>query len=233
MPTGIQLSRLVEDVRHEIGDDPTTNVGVGDTVAIKNRIRRKQNWLYQRFDWPHLRLTFEIELEAGERYYDLPTGLNYDKIEQVSVFYSGKPVPVTRGISFEQFAQYDSDSDERASPVQRWDIKRPDADVEQIEVWPIPDGDDQVLQFRGIKALRTLIADADLCDLDSDLLVLQVAADLATKNKSEDAKRIATQAEDMYLRLTANSQGGGKIIPMGQPYNKSNWTGDKAIVRVR
>lgn len=233
MPTNVLLSVLVEDVRHEIGDDPTVNVGVGETAALKNRLRRAQNWFYERFDWPHLRMTFEIDLEAGERYYDLPSGLNYSKIEQVSVFYSGQPIPVTRSISFEQYAQYDSDSDERASPVQRWDVKRPTSTVEQIEVWPIPDGNDQVLQFRGIKALRALIADSDRCDLDSDLLVLSVAADIATKNKSEDAKRIATKAEDTYLRLTGNSQGGGKIIPMGQPYNSFSGTADKAIVRVR
>lgn len=231
MPTNVLLSQLVEDVRVEIGDDTVINVGAGETAALKNRIKRKQQEYYERFDWPDLRFTFEIALQAGERYYDIPTNLVTGKIERVAVFYSGQPVPVERGISFEEYAAYDSDSDERASPVQRWDIKRSATATSQIEVWPIPDADnDQRLQFRGLKGLRALAADADRCDLDSNLIVLGVAADIMAKKDDPGAKRVATRAEELYVRLTGNVQGGGKTIPQGRT---PPVFADKAIVRVR
>ena len=92
-------------------------------------------------------------------------------------------------------------------PVERWRI----GEGERIEVWPVPaengDGDstrEGQLKVWGIRNLRPLVADDDRCDLDSELLVLFVAADLLVPVDKEEATRKLAAAEARYLKMRGN-----------------------------
>lgn len=229
----VQLRQLIEDLRAATGQDVSTAVGVNTLPALKWRLNSKQRWLYDTHTWPHLRITSEIVLQAGERYYDLPADMDFDRIEEVAIYWSGRPHPITRGISFEQYSVFDSDSDERSSPALRWDIKRPDPDVEQVEIWPIPADNDMRLQFRGIRKLVDMVADADPCMIDGDVLVEYCAADILKRGKKEDADAMREQANSHRSAKAGNSNSGAKVTSMGTGRGNSMGAYPSGVVIVR
>src|SRR5262245_29989732 len=155
MARGTQLLQLVTMLRDELGRSNSVAVGIGDLPSLKQTIRRTQETLYDEHDWPHLRTVFDrILMQAGERFYDFPDELNFDRLEDVAVWQNGIPTRVTRGIGFDEYAIYDSEADARCDPVLRWDI-RWNSTKEQIETWPIPASTNAIgLQFIGIRKLR-------------------------------------------------------------------------------
>ncbi|WPZ36706.1 hypothetical protein T8K17_11225 [Thalassobaculum sp. OXR-137] len=98
-------------------------------------------------------------------------------------------------------------SQERADPPQRWDIKDAGSGP-QIEIWPVPASNGSVLQISGERALRPLVADTDICTLDSDLIVLHAAVGL-TKDKDRKAE-LTTAAVAKLNYLRANQSKGSK-----------------------
>lgn len=214
MARGTQLLQLVTMLRDESGRNDSVAVGVDETATLKQLLRRTQNLLYERHDWAHLRTLFDrIPLQAGERYYDVPDSVNFDRIEEVVVWDGTLPRPVTRGIGFKEYAVYDSENDVRADPALRWDI-RWTGDKEQIEIWPIPASNNLALQFIGIRNCRPLIANADTCDLDDHLIVLSAAAEILPKG-SELAKAKAGLAADRFATLIRNAAQNRPTYRMG------------------
>ena len=222
MARGTQLLQLVTMLRNESNRDDSVAVGVDETPALKQILRRWQNTLYERHDWPHLRTVFDrISLQAGQRYYDFPSDLNFDRIEDVAVWQSGVPLPITKGIGFNEYASYDSESDVRADPALRWDV-RWTGTKEQIEVWPVPASNNYSLQFIGIRKCRSLIENSDVCDLDDHMIVLFAAAELLPKG-SELAKVKSGLAADRYNTLRANGARNNPTYRMGSgPVLNSN-----------
>lgn len=214
MARGTQLLQLVTMLRDETGRNDSVAVGVDETPTLKAILRRWQNTLYERFPWPHLRTVFDrIPLQAGERYYDFPADLDVDRVESVAAWDSSYPRPLTRGITFREYAVYDSESDVRADPALRWDV-RWTGTREQIEVWPVPASNDLELQFIGIRKCRPLVANADVADLDDHLIVLSAASELMPKG-SEIAAVKAKLAADRYNTLTRNAQANAQTYRMG------------------
>ncbi len=217
------LSELLVDLRAELGISLSSTQATQIAPAHRVKLQRAQRVLWQSFAWPHLRERWDIPMAAGQRYYDLPTtppGLDLERLETVHVSWSGDWHPVYRGIGPDHYNAYDSENDERSDPVLRWDT-RPSG---QIEVWPLPSGADMVLRLEGIRALATFVADTDLCDLDRDLLVLTVAADLATDEAT--ARKIGGRAETLYKKLTGNAQhsGGARTFNLsGYPRREGRW----------
>jgi hypothetical protein len=212
---GQQLTRLISKLRAELGRSTNISVGVDDAQNLTAILQRTQEMLYEDYDWPHLRQTFPaVPLQAGQRYYDLPAGLNYDRIESAVVRLSGLPVEFKRGIEVVNYASFDSDAGDRASPAQRWDIRWVDT-AEQIEVWPIPDGNDSSMQFTGIRNLRRLVDGDDVSDLDDNLIVLFAAADVLAHQESPDAQIKLTMARQHYSRLKGRSTGGRSHFRLG------------------
>lgn len=216
MAYGTQLLRLVEMLRDEAGLSNSVAVGVDDVARLKQMLRRTQELLYADAEWPHLRTVFDrIPFQAGQRYYDFPESLNFDRLERVAVWDSGTPIKIERGIGFEEYATYDSENDERAEPTQKWDVRWRDT-KEQIEVWPIPSTNNLSLQFIGIRKLRALIAHDDVCDLDDQLLVLLASAELLTKVNADLAKIKLIAADRHKKRLLANAGNNGRRYIVGQ-----------------
>ena len=209
MPTGTQLSVLIANLRGLLGTSTLTSVGMDQLPQLGYLLRSTQNMLWARHEWPHLRLHKTITLAAGQRYYDIPDGINFSRLSEVQVYWSGKPQPVDRGIEFSDYAIFNPDQDERADPVRKWDLVRTTSPTvkTQIEVWPLP-ASTGTLGIKSYADLRPLVDNADVCDLDDDLIVYEAAVQRLEGDESRGARRIREQAEKFRNALIPNLEGG-------------------------
>lgn len=211
MARGTQLTQLVSDLRAEIGDSTSVSVGADFEATLKAMLRRSQKILYDEYDWPHMRVFKTKALVAGSRYYDFPEDMDLERVEEVKVKWNGSWYPVDRGVSFDEYNAYSPDDDERADPVQRWDIQN--TGTPQIEVWPIP-ASAQTLYIRGCKSLSALVSGSDTADLDDVLLVLDCAAELLARRKSQDAGIKLQKRNERLSQLKLRQAGGRGPIPL-------------------
>lgn len=166
-------------------------------------LREKQEWFWNDFAWPHLRVFRTIDAQAGQRTYSLPSDIDITRIQKVEVRYGSRFVPVLPGIDAEHYSLHDSDLDQRAWPVQRWQIVEND----MLELWPIPDQNADTTTLEGrlrITAIRQLgqfVDDADTADLDDQLLVKSAAADYLASTGAKDAQLKLDEANRYYTRL--------------------------------
>lgn len=215
MARGKQLLSLIAQLRAETGRSQDVSVGVDEVENLKVILQRTQETLYEEYEWPHMRVQKTISLSAGQRHYDLPSGLNFDRIQQVKLRYNTVYVDLERGINFDDYSIFDSNAStpERSFPTLKWDI-RDTGSGEQIEVWPIPNQSATIYMF-GTKTLGDLIQENDTADLDDRLIVLFAAAEILARQKSNDANIKLSQAEKRLATLRKNSQSGSKTIQVG------------------
>lgn len=207
-----QFTQLIADLRAELGRGSDPALNVSDLASLKRTLQRQYESLYADYDWPHLNVIADrITLEAGQRYYDFPDNMDYDDVESVAVWWGGKPYPIERGIGFDEYSTYDSESDERADPALKWDVRYIEP-KEMCEIWPVPTSNDQALQFVGRLKFTQLVDDADLCLIDGDLVVLSAAVELLP-SKEVRAKLAALQKR--YARAKGNSKSGSGTIRLG------------------
>lgn len=185
MARGTTLGELVTQLRLKAKLDANPALSRNLEPRMQQDLRMEQERLYDAFDWPFLKITADKIMAAGQRYYDVPTTMNLERIISVDVKWGGRWIPVQRGISVDEYNQYDSDLDIRLDPVMKWDVKDTGAGG-QIEAWPVPLTDGLPLRFTGIRKLKPLVATADIADLDDQMIVAFVAAQmLATKNDAD------------------------------------------------
>lgn len=98
----------------------------------------------------------------------------------------------------------------RIDPIEKWDIIDTGTGTPQIEVWPLP-ASNSMLRFRGVRALRPLIADGDVADLDDVLIVLWAAAELRAGKGDEKAK--SALAQRRLNRLKGNGSKRASFRP--------------------
>ncbi|MEP3248043.1 MAG: hypothetical protein ABJN40_06010 [Sneathiella sp.] len=226
-----QLIQLIDELRAEAGQAVSSSVGVDKIPALKQIIRRTQETLYDDFDWPHLRIQPVKQLSAGQRYYDLPANMDYERIEEVVVWYSGHPHPLVREITFSDYSQYDSEEGERSEPALKWDIRDTGAG-EQIEIWPVPSSNSSKLQFKGLRRLGGLIDDSDTADLDNHLIVLFAAAEILSRQKSPDAQAKLAAANSRYAKLKGRAKGASRTVVMGGGHRSNAYQHGRPIIRV-
>lgn len=215
MARGKQFTQLIAGVKAELRRNNDPGVRASDLSAIQQAVQRAYEDLYDEYDWPHLRAIFDaVPLSAGQRFYDYPDELDFDRIEQVRVWFNEQPFRVERGIDLDDYATYNSEADTpaRADPVLKWDVRDVD-DATQLEVWPIPSSDDQTIQFIGIKKFAQLVDDADLCRLDDKLVILRAALVLETNEAGVREKTAAYQGR--LVRLKGRGKTNTPIVRMG------------------
>lgn len=196
------LLRVLDMLRAEarLSMNPAHNRQVRD--AHVNMLQRIQERLWDDFTWPHLRVQRLKPCSISQRYYATPNDIHIDNIEKIEVFDSGGWRPLLPGIFGEHYSAYNSDLNERAWPVMRWQIH----EDEDIEIWPIADmnGDKTTMQgmlkFTGIRNLKPFVKDADRADLDDNLLVMFGAAELLAAQGAKDAQVKLDQANQIYRR---------------------------------
>lgn len=209
-------------LRGELLQSVNTAHGVNAAPAHKQVLARTQRMLWLDHAWTHLRVDRDEPLVAGQRYYDFPTDLPLDRVESVSVKWSGRWHCLERGIDVGHYNAYDSDADVRVDPVLRW----APYETSQFEVWPMPATNDaQVVRFSGIRTLNPLVNDSDTCDLDADLIVLFSAAELAADAKSPRAEALARRANAHFAKLRQRAEhNSGSMFGLGmaQPRQTTN-----------
>jgi len=199
----------VNDLRAacRISLNPAHNNQNRDTQIIA--LQQKQEFFWNDFAWPHLRVERTLDLAAGQRFYDMPDDLDIRRISKIEIRMDGAYARLHPGIDAGNYAVFDSELDARSWPIQRWRISEDD----QLEVWPIPDEnfDTTTLEGRmkitGIKNLAPLIEDADRADLDDRLIVLHCAAEYLAATGAKDAQFKLDQANALYLKLR------GQLMP--------------------
>ena len=203
MSRGTTLVKLLDDLRAEcrISLNPAHNRQQRD-VQVK-MLQRKQEWLWNDFAWPHLRVERFIDLQAGQRYYDMPDDLDLERISKIEARQDSVYLPLEWGIGAHQYALYDSELGVRASPQERVQI----TEDSQLEIWPIPDADfdpvslERRIKVTGIRKLAPLVDDGDRADLDDQLIVLHCAAEYLAQTGAQDAQIKLDRAQALYLRL--------------------------------
>lgn len=204
-------------LRAETGMSLTPNLGINSLETYKYHLRKQQERLYHDHDWPFLNGHYDVEMQAGERYYDLP--VHPERIEKVEVKWGGRWAPLPYGIKSEYYNSRDSDLDQRNDPPEGWgfylDPEGADSTVDniQFEVWPIPISNDQsTVRFHGKRALPPLTSESHKAILD-DLLIVLYAASKIIKDKGEREMKLA-EAKAHYTTLKRRSKKG-KVFVLG------------------
>ncbi len=206
MARGKTLLKLLQDLRAEIRASGNAAHNASSRESHVLLLQRMQEDIYDRHDWPNLRVERFIDVQAGQRYYDPPPDINLDRVETIEVRYGQRWCPVTYGIDASHYSTWDSEIDQRSWPVQCWQIY----EDEQIELWPVPADNadttslDGRLKITGIRKLAPLVADADTAMLDDRLIVLYAAAEILAASGAKDAQAKMQTAVTRERMLTAN-----------------------------
>jgi len=205
MAVGMTLTRLLDDYRAEarLSQNPASNIQLREGQV--KMLQRIQETLWEDYTWPDLRVRRDVELQAGQRYYEPPEDMQIGSIEGLFVWYNGEWLPVEANIPMEAYTAYNSDLDERSWPVTRWQIYEDG----QIEFWPVPDQNadtetrEGVLRFVGKRNLNPLVEPNDRCDIDGRLITLYAAAETLAANGAKDAPLKLDRANALLRRLRA------------------------------
>ena len=117
MARGTSLGQLIEDLRAEVGHSLQPNLGKATRDVFVNMLVRTQRRLWEDYSWPFLRVRRDIEIQAGQRYYNVPDDLVFERIEKVETKHGDYWTKLIYGIGADQYNQHDSDRDVRSSPL--------------------------------------------------------------------------------------------------------------------
>lgn len=212
MPVGATLTALRRQLRAEVGQTLNTAQGANAQGIYDLVLARTQQELWEANEWPHLRYSSDFALVTGQRYYPYPADMSFEAVNRAWVQDEGKWKPVAYGISV---ADYDAHGGEgsRSWPVRRWAnsvtfVAGKVVPAGQIEVLSVP-ARDGVLRLEGQAPCNPLLADNDVCVLDSTLIALYAAAEILANQKAENAGMKLQKAQQYLRRLMAN-QGADK-----------------------
>lgn len=215
------LGTLVAQLRSETFNSTNSGHSVSLEPTWKYLLARVQEKLWDEFEWPHLRIFADKALQAGQRYYDFPTGVRFDRVKGVWVRNGSQWVPLLRGVGPEQYSVYDSDdTDARSDPARRWDFYA-GAAADQFEVWPMPATNadattrEGYVRFAAIKTLAPLVSESDRADLDDRLIVLGAAVDLLVERESASARSKINEFRELKKTLHGNSKTQRSMIAIG------------------
>lgn len=208
MARGSTLTALIAKVRIEIGASSDPAKGVNSRDVLVQTLNQEQNRLFNDFDWP-FRSTFSDKLTAaGSRYYDVPATIDAERINKIHIKYNDLWYELIRGISLEDYNQYDSDdSDDRRDPAMKWEIYG----AGQFEIWPLPATNNLTVRISGIQKLTKLVNGSDTAVLDDDLLVLFTAAGILRRKGKKDADLTLAKAENVFKTLKGRIHGRRRV----------------------
>ena len=222
MPRGVTtLETLVRDLRLETSRSGNRNIGKDEYPALARLLYRTQFFLYWDFDWPFLKVRRDITMQQNDRYYDFPMDMDFERITRVRTNGYGQWTPIARGVTSDDYATYDSDNGDTGSPVQKWDIIDAGSGS-QLEVWPMPNDNGELVRLEGYKKLNIFVSDDDVCTLDDTLIVMFAAANLLLQQDPNRARETLAQANKLYLKMRggATRREGGFFVTGGEMSNR-------------
>ena len=217
MARGVSLGNLLTDLRSEIGHSLQVSLGKASRDPLINLLQRTQKRLWEDYNWPFLKITKDLTIAAGQRYYDIPDDLTFERITRVEVKHGSQWTKLHYGIAGAEYNSHDSDAGDRSSPTQKYDAYG----TGQIEIWPIPANNSNAttladaVRIHGIKNLSAFVSEADTADLDDQLIVLFAAAEVSARQKQSDAQNKLAQAQAHYMRLKARMSKNETFIISG------------------
>ena len=205
MARNTTLQVLLNDLRSESGHAISSALGKSTQEMMVNLLNRVQRRLWEDFAWPFLQVKKDITLQAGQRYYDIPSGLTLERVQSASFKNGSSWHKIFYGISTQDYTVHDSDTGSRSWPIRKYEAYG----ATQVEVWPIPSENtntttgDGLFRLEGTGNLSTFVSMSDTADLDDQLIVLFADSELLTRQKSPDAQLKGQQAQVHYQRLRA------------------------------
>lgn len=195
------LSEILEQVRAESRISTAVSQGQANENYIKQLIRRYYEQLYDEHNWAFkkiLKSEARVTTNAGQRYYDFPANLDLERITGLFMQQGNQWLPVKKGIGPYEYSVHDSDNNNRADPILRWEIY---SDT-QFEIWPLPASAGTVW-FTGTRRKTPLIANTDRCDLDDTLIALFVSSEILSGTGQKDAQVKLNAAQARLIQLKA------------------------------
>ena len=143
MARGTSLAILINDLRAEVGHSLLPSLGKATRDVLINQIQRVQRRLWDDYNWNFLKVRRDIAINAGQRYYDLPSDIVFERITRVETKHGDAWTKLHYGIGADEYNQHDSDADERSTPIRRYD----NFENNQIEVFPVPANNSHCLLY--------------------------------------------------------------------------------------
>lgn len=207
MARNVALVNILKSFRAEarLSTNPAHNDHAQDQHI--DLLRSRYHGLYEKYDWEHLKIRRTYSLQEGLRYYDFTADFDLSRLTRIEVRDGGQWLNLKTPIEAQHYSEYESDLDERAWPVRRWQISEGD----QIEIWPIPNQSgvlasrDGYIRVHGIRKLPAFNANSDLCLIDDRLVVLAAAVPtLFAKGEKELGGLAREEFKSLLLTLTGN-----------------------------
>ena len=187
------LLEMRADIQVRIGFGMAGQAGVVNAPLIDSMLRSAQNQLYEQFDWSALKAVQDRLTGIDQRYYDYPTNCNIERINSISVNWSGQWHPLTEGIDIE----------DRSFPSSTIPLKFERRD--QYELWPVPQAQ-YAMRVEYVKQLGRFIEDGDRCSLPSEIVFLHALSNAKQHYRQPDAGTYANQLDTMMTRLKARNR---------------------------
>lgn len=232
---GQTLSSVLALLRTHVGDDPRPSTA--DDNSMTSLLVARQNELISRYAWDFLEERWEQGLAANQRYSPFPTqtaasaeqhpltvGINWDRPVVVEVFYIQYWQPVLKGITSKEYNYLNPNLGQTQDPIQRWRRASnvdESGDPDTFEVWPVP-VTAQTLRFTGYRQALAVAATTDVFDLDDQLLVYSVAADvLMQRGQPQMAALRLSQYKQRLLDLISSYASSDRECFIGGRPNSS------------
>lgn len=229
---GTSLVNLVEQLKSEVGQSVLTTAGLDDLSALKNCIRGVQEDLYDSYDWPHMQVTDTVAMVAGTFRYDVPSLLNYERVEEAKLYYNGQFRDVEYGIGFAEYNLFNSlksPTPDKSDPALKWDLRSVSGAL-KIEVWPVPATSSvATLYLSGIRKLAALTADSDTCDIDGRLIVLTAALPILADQESPRLGVVKEMAARRLGIVKGRVRKSGDFVLRGDLQRAGSYRGQTII----
>ena len=232
---GVLMRECLRALRSEVGHSTSVVTGMNAEDSLVTALDRTQLRLWESWPWPHLIVSRAVPISSGQRYYNVPEDLHFERILSLEVRDADRWMPLDYGIESRHYEVYDSDLDQRCYPPTNWYVTEDPQDTAgnidgrgMIEIWPLPDRNhnsetlDATLRFRGVRLMRPFRAQTDRCELDHSLIVLYAAAEILARQKSADAEFKLAQAQQMQMQLRGAGQKR-KDFTFGTPCADERW----------
>ena len=207
MPVGVALVDLRRDLRAETGQSLNPAQSVQSQATQDIQLDRQQRELWDAYKWPHLRYWVDVPYSAGQAVYDYPGNMPFDQIVSIAISQGG--LSGWKLLAYGVHA-YDTGPTSQPGAPRRWgnqvtvDANGKTIPVGKILLVPTPSGSG-TMRFEGQAPCNALVADDDVCVLDSKAIVLFAAAEILAFQKVEAAQLKLIKAQGYLRKLLANS----------------------------
>jgi hypothetical protein len=216
MPASVTLLEMATDLRATLGYSLSILHGVDQQPALYAALRRTQTELWRMHDWPEFYAEIDVATPAGVQIVGVPNTLDFNMLNDVWWRPQGerRRQLLTYGIgAYERGVSDFVNFGDTGSPVTRYayNASTSGQPTDKLELWPVPNIPG-ILTCGGRIELLPLVAEDDVCTLDSELIIAQAATPIMMRNKDPTAQLQLTKGQSLFNKLRAR-QGSAKRRP--------------------